>query len=225
MIRDHAWHVFGLSIPLPTSRSQEQEQERPAEGSVELSFTSPASALDDASEAWLRWAAHEGLRLISAQPPSLLGRSYTLDGHGTTLSISAVHMPGDPARVLLSIARADALPASSVHEGSVALGHLRVPLPECCVVGRHMRVEDIADEHIFESRELNKSAVEALYLRWAETVGLRLDDRVEQSSGAGSGDLCLVFSDDVNVISVSFDEARASSLPSLRIEHRWAEQD
>lgn len=225
MIRDCSWDVFGLSIPLPARRAHEEVHERPSEGSVELAFTSPASDLSAAADAWLRWAAQQGLRLVSAQPPSPLGRSYAFDGAGTTLSITAVHMPGDPARVLLSIARPDALPASKIHRGSVTLGHLQVPVPECCVVGRHMLVEDIAEEHFFESAALTKTVVEALYLRWAETAQLQLEERVDESPGAGSGDLCLVWSHGDDVLSVSFYEGRASSLPSLSVEHRRAEQD
>lgn len=180
------WSVADVSVPLPPGRSEEHASSETARWQLDFACDLPTS---DAARAWDAWAAEEGWRTIDAAGPHGLGFTRLYGAGGTSIWISFCRMPGDRALVAVHVQRLDDLPRTDVDGGALTAHGLVVPLPSRVEAGPHDDLTALGGEdcHFVSAPGLGTEEMLALYLPWAASTGLVLDDRIE---GSGACALC-----------------------------------
>jgi hypothetical protein len=213
------WSVADVAVPLPPGRSGEHASSEIARWQLDFACNVSTS---DAARAWDAWAADRGWRTIEATGPHRLGLTRIYEAGETSISISFCRMPGDPALVALHVQRLDDLPRTNVEGGTLTAHGLVVPLPSGVEAGPHDDLTDLGGEdyHFVSAPGLGLEEMLALYVPWAASTGLVLDERIERS---GACALCFRAPGGVRLV-VSFAPSHEAD-PLLSFAFRPADAD
>jgi len=173
-----AWQIAALAVPLPPDRTRPGASDEV--GRWQRTFDT-AVPTEEAARAWDGWAAETRLRVVQSVGPHSHGLSRIYARDGVSVTIQLCRMPGTIAHVVVHVERPDDLPRTVIADGLLFANGVLVPVAADAVPGVHDDLTDVGGEDVHEvlAAGLDLAGFLALYLPWARSAGLELEERVD----------------------------------------------